>query len=336
MIIRDILKYLYFLLFRILGVYSFLRYRNRDKAIVLTYHGVLPNIPSNGNQFEYRNFVTTKQFEKQIRLLLKKYRPLNISDFTEAGGNLSGGFLITFDDGFYNNYKYAFPLLEKYGLHGCFFVTTNYIGKKEYIWTEQVTLLLQRTKKSKVQLHLEDKYVFELNGFKKREVASVTIRKYLKKAPPERIQDVLEQMKSQLTDVSLLIDQEDEERYKFMTWKEAKEMSDSGQIIGSHTKSHFIVSTLSEAESWEELRGSKEAIEKNTGTQCISISFPNGEKEDYSEIQKNQLQRLGYKCAFTQVPLFNNGNTDRLEIRRVNITSTLYMPVFEGKICGFI
>jgi peptidoglycan/xylan/chitin deacetylase (PgdA/CDA1 family) len=296
---------------------------------------VLPCIPENGNQFEFRNFVTTTQFEKQIKLLLKKYRPLKISDFTNPEGNIQGGFLITFDDGFRNNFKYAFPLLQKYRLQGCFFVTTDYLGSNEYIWTEQVTLLIQRTKKSKIELHLDKKYLLELNGSQKREHASVAIRRYLKKAPPSRVQEVLGEMKSQLNDVSLNIKEEDKERYKFMTWNEAKQMSESGQVIGSHTKSHFIVSTLSEEDSWEELKSSKEEIERNIGTKCISMSYPNGEREDYSETQKNQLQKLGYKCAFTQVPLFNSRNTDRFEIRRVNITSTTSMPVFEAKICGF-
>ena len=261
---RDILKDLIFRTFRLFGVYRFLRFRERGKAVVLTYHGVLPEIPQNGAGYEYRNFVTTRQFEQQIKLLLKHYRPLKVDNFYQPNGNLAGGFLITFDDGFRNNYRYAMPLLKKYGLQGCFFISTKLIGTRDYLWTEQVTLLLEKTAKSRLELNLDERRVFEIDTPLKKEKASQQIRKQMKRMPQQQLYITLKQLQAQLSDVSLKVGEAEEERYLFMTWDEVREMIAAGQHIGGHTHTHPMLATLTETESYEELKCSKEAIEKNT------------------------------------------------------------------------
>lgn len=334
---RDIIKNLIFQTFRILGVYRFYRRKVRDKAVVLTYHGILPEIPRvNGSDFEYRNFVTAKQFEDQIRFLLKHYRPLKVADFYEENNTVAGGFLITFDDGFRNNYRYAMPVLQKYNLQGCFFISTDLIGTRQYLWTEQVTLLLEKTTKSQLELTLDSNKRFEIATPEQKEAASLEIRRHMKRMPLQQRNAVLAQLKEQLSDVALEVGSQEEERYLFMTWEEVRAMIEGGQAIGGHTHTHPILSTLTEEESQQELELSRTAIETHTGQPCLSMSYPNGEKEDYSDIQISQLQKLGYQCAFTQVPLFNSADTNRFELRRVNVSLKLPLAMLEAKLCGFI
>jgi peptidoglycan/xylan/chitin deacetylase (PgdA/CDA1 family) len=84
-------------------------------GLILAYHRILPKNPEKNPLV-----VTTEQFEKQIKYLLRRHPQ---------------SFWITFDDGYQDNFLYAFPILKKYNIKATFFVTTGYIGQsKPFYW----------------------------------------------------------------------------------------------------------------------------------------------------------------------------------------------------------
>lgn len=46
--------------------------------------------------------------------------------------------LITFDDGYQDNYEHAFPILEQFGMVGSFFIITGMMGQPERVTADQV------------------------------------------------------------------------------------------------------------------------------------------------------------------------------------------------------
>ncbi|MDR2430950.1 MAG: polysaccharide deacetylase family protein, partial [Candidatus Margulisbacteria bacterium] len=104
------------------------------KALALAYHRVLPDA-------RHTLAVSLEQFAKQIEFLRRrKYLFLNAEDFYRrfvAGREPLNRrvCLITFDDGYRDNLKYAWPLLRKYNIPATLFVTVNKIGGAEpYYW----------------------------------------------------------------------------------------------------------------------------------------------------------------------------------------------------------
>ncbi|MCC7225637.1 MAG: polysaccharide deacetylase family protein [Burkholderiaceae bacterium] len=91
---------------------------------VLMYHHVSPSA----------GMITTspRNFERQIAGLARAgYHALTADAFA---GFLAGepvpdkSLLITFDDGYLDNYVYAHPVLQRYGMHGIIFLITGLIG----------------------------------------------------------------------------------------------------------------------------------------------------------------------------------------------------------------
>lgn len=117
-----------FILFLILpSVYIFSRYQNAKgeetqnsevgiNLPVLMYHLILRNPPSK-NKF----IVSEKTFEEDLEYIKNNgYTTIlvqDLIDYTEGKSELpEKPILLTFDDGAYNNYLYAFPLAKKYNI----------------------------------------------------------------------------------------------------------------------------------------------------------------------------------------------------------------------------
>jgi len=91
------------------------------------YHRVNDDHPGD------RLTVRPAELARQLELLLESGR--RVVSLDEALGALrgeqrleDGSVAITFDDGFRDNYDEALPLLERFGVKGCFFIATDYIG----------------------------------------------------------------------------------------------------------------------------------------------------------------------------------------------------------------
>lgn len=98
--------------------------RQAQTVPVLMYHHVSP--------VEGMISVSTVNFEHQLQWLRNNgYRSITCDEFA---GHLEGrpvparSVLITFDDGYLDNWVYAYPLLKRYGFHGVIFLVTSWIG----------------------------------------------------------------------------------------------------------------------------------------------------------------------------------------------------------------
>ncbi len=104
---------------------------------ILIYHSVRPYYPGITNLVkEYT--VPPDIFEDQLKYLRDNgYTPVtldNLSHFFADGTSLPPKpVMITLDDGWENQYVYAFPLLKKYKFPGIFYVYPGAIGKKHFL-----------------------------------------------------------------------------------------------------------------------------------------------------------------------------------------------------------
>lgn len=89
-------------------------------------------------------YLSTHQFEEQMCYLYKNnFYSLSLEEMLEYKNNKNNStdtkksIIITFDDGHIGNYKYAFPILKKYGFTAIFFITTSWINKKNMVsWNQ--------------------------------------------------------------------------------------------------------------------------------------------------------------------------------------------------------
>lgn len=100
--------------------------KNGKPLCILMYHSILDNPDRAGDYV-----ITPKMFEDDLRYLKQSgYETIvtkDLIDYVENGTELpEKSVVITFDDGYYNNYSYAYPLLKKYGMKGVLSVIGYY------------------------------------------------------------------------------------------------------------------------------------------------------------------------------------------------------------------
>lgn len=141
------------------------------KVTILMYHSIVNDDTKRG---DYN--ITPAQLESDIQYLLDNgYEIATISDLVDytkgkrtLGDNVA---VLTFDDGFYNNYKYAVPLIDKYKVKGVFAIVggyaddenlTNKLSRYAYMTWDDIAEL---AKINSVEIA---SHTYNLHGSKKR------------------------------------------------------------------------------------------------------------------------------------------------------------------------
>ena len=305
-------------LLRLLGVFSMFRWVNRNRLTILTYHSVLPSTRGIDDA-EARNVVDAETFAWQMRYLSKNFTCLKLEDAVELLRRRRplppNSVVVTFDDGFWNNLGYAFPILRRFGVPATVFVTTGHIGRgTELLWTERVGRIL-RAAKVPDEVARRERNRLKAMSFRDRDEA---IEELEKRYGGDEIREA----------------PLDLNRYTFLTWGQTKQLASGGITIGSHTVAHPIMSSLDEDRRRVEVMQSKQEIERHLGTPCKLFSYPNGTSNDFCESDKESLREAGYLAAVTQIAGVNDEQTDHFELRRVNIGQGHGTQLFIAQVSG--
>ena len=209
--------------------------------------------------------------------------------------------LITFDDGWHDNYSAAYPQLKSHNCPATIFLTTEMIGSERTFWVEQ---LRTACKDPQLFLRVRAKTTKLLNK-KGRRVTLEQIIEQLKRMPASRRREFL-------ADVSLPITQV--QANGMLTWRQVAEMSSDGIEFGSHTASHAILPYEEDRTIEHELSFSKQQIESKLARKVRSFAYPNG---DWDERVRQRVERAGYECAFTTRAGWSAPGEDRYTIPRI-------------------
>ena len=123
-------------------IMSIIFIKDRNKVAILGYHSVMPrSINTSGDNL----VVDSEKFEKELKTLKQLgYETMTLDDYycwkNKECKKHGKKVLITFDDGYTNNYEYAYPLLKKYNMNAVVFCVGAYVEANDDIHMNKETL----------------------------------------------------------------------------------------------------------------------------------------------------------------------------------------------------
>ena len=304
---------------------------SRKHAAILTYHGV----HSEPLPFKLWTQLSAVAFEEQMAHLAKHFNCVAFSkllQYLEERALPPRTVVITFDDGFLNNYTTAYPILEKYGLPATIFLSAGFIGTDRIIWSERLACIVSLLRDETFSYRDQ---VFSIADVAERSRLFRVIAGDLKQHHHHIIDDHIEQL---MRDADLsLKDVNASTMYhnlRLMNWAQISELVSGGLIeIGAHTVNHTILSRLSEQEAEDEISRSKDIIEHHVND-VPYFAYPNGGVADYGQEHRCMAERAGFKAVVNAMLGTVTVNSDPYDLHRLSIGSDCSLKEFDYLLNG--
>lgn len=302
-------------------------------ALILMYHRVA-EVKSD----PWSLCVTPKHFAEHLEILREYGNPLHLQELTKKLGNqqpMHRSIVVTFDDGYADNFYNAKPLLEKYDIPATVFVTTGRINQKqEFWWDELDRLLLQpSTLPSLLELNINGRtYQWELGKATNYSEADFELNCHWRMEKEEDANPRNTLYRALYRELHLLpMDERDKLLDEIRIWANAEPVGRSthralsndeilalelgGLIeIGAHTVTHPFLSQLSIAAQRDEIQLSKNYLEEILGHLVTSFSYPNG---NYTLEISSLVREVGFNCACCSVAGRVESNSNSFLLPRV-------------------
>lgn len=278
-----------------------LRQRSRSPWLpVLTFH----RVAGGGPEYSFDEGVvdsTPERFASQVAMIRTYFHPVGLDDVVRfaAGEPLPRNpILITFDDGYKDNFEVALPILKRHGVPAVFFIATYYIAHRRVFWWDRISYIVKTSAARTLRLRYPRS--IELSLARNRRAHTTT---QLVRIVKDGVGLDLQRFIDELAVVAGVRWNDDLERrladQLLMTWDDIRALRDAGMAVESHTRTHRVLQTLSAPQLDDELRGSRADLEDALDRTVQAISYPVGHAlVDRPDIRR-ALDAAGYKLGFT-------------------------------------
>jgi len=231
--------------------------------------------------------------------------------------------VLTFDDGYLDNYSVALPLLLHAGVPADFFICPWNIENRRLFWWDKIAFCLRKSHMRSIVLSYPLRLHLDINEQEATEASRLALLKLVKNTRDLDIERFVSELQ-QKADVQL--DERKEAEKLLMRWEHVCALRRAGMGIGSHSYSHPILPLHNDEAIWKEMTDSKFAIESRLRNEVFALSYPVGTCDNRT---KTLARQAGYDIAYT----YCSGasflhSVDSLEIRRIGVERYMSLAYF--------
>jgi len=296
--------------------------------IVLNYHRVGD---CEGSLFDHDLWsASAENFEQQVRFLSLNFDLIRIRDLDDLWNRQRGRYvLITFDDGYQDNYEWAFPILNSYNSPATFFLTTGFLDERKVSWWDEISWMVRSATSTSLPANPWTKQDLSLKPAD-HDQSIKTLLKVFKKLPGEKTDAYLNFLAENTDSGRCPLEIADQ---VWMTWDMVREMHQAGMDFGGHTVNHPILANHSEETQRFEIEHCKQRIESEIGQTISAFSYPVGGKDSFDQRTRDCLSQADYRWGFSYYGGFSAlGKHDQWDIPRIAVESEEPATLFRSSL----
>ena len=295
-------------------------------ALTLNYHriGYAELSPFDPELFS----ATPEDFEKQVRFLSAWCDVIAPDELETARRQRRGRFaLITFDDGYVDNFTHALPILKAHGTHATFFLATGLLDRPRVPWWDEIAWMTRISDRMTISGEPWLPAPLELDP--DRPGAALSRLNQLYHRLPSALREPYLDFLGEATGRGRC--GVEEARDLWMTWEMVRELRAAGMALGGHTDEHVLLSEHSSERQRRELETCLRRIQDNVGVRPDAISYPYGSPASFDRTTRMCLEQAGIQHAFSYYGGYRRFNEwDPYDIPRIPIERYISLPRFRS------
>ena len=240
--------------------------------------------------------------------------------------------VLTFDDGYHDNYTDGFALARELQLPITIFLIPGYIESGDYFWWEEGMRLVRRAQVNAVTIEGRR---YCLKRRKERKDLAQAIDTHMRNATSVAEREAFLTSVRKLLAVPSIIMPEEEPALP-LTWAEVRQMQESEWVsFGAHTMHHPILAYLTEpTEIQHEIEECRTELEQHSGHPIRTFAYPVGQRQHFSEAIVDTVKQAGYDWAVTTTYGFNTPRGDPYRLRRIEVDVSQHWLVVAAEAAG--
>lgn len=298
---------------------------------ILMFHRILPRDKGSVLSSNRTMEVTPETFESVIRFLLeRKYQFISLDTMVSrlSQKKISGKFVVlTFDDGYWDNLLYAYPICKRLGVPMNIYVTTAFPDFTAVLWWYLLEDLL--VKQERVEFSYQNRlHSFSLKTLAEKNGAFTDIRRKILNANSQEYPLLLDAIfKPYGLSLTAKV------RELALSWPDIMTLSEDPLVtIGAHTKNHFSLAQLSENDAFGEILLGKKILERKLSKPIHHFAYPYGTAKDTGPRERLLVAQSEFVTATTTRAgnIFSGHKDNLLSLPRIVVTEEKFAEQTQG------
>ena len=288
-------------------------------AAILMYHSVMASSVERADLLG--GIVHSEaEFRAQMQILSREYHAVSLDrlvDTLKTGEEIpKRSVVVTFDDGYTDNYEVAMPILNELGIPATFYITVDCVERRKLPWPSRLRFAFRKTKRT--EWTDDQGKSWSLPDFDSREHAFLASCNDCCQLSGQAQENFVRSVEERLQTAA-----PDNAGSLMMNYDQVRSLVQHGHLVGSHTMTHPNMAYITEGEAKAELLESKQRLEQQLNTAVRHFSYPcPAMTPHWSEQTVAQTHAVGYESAVTTNGGVTHTGDNLLSLKRIRPTKT--------------